>query len=284
MYTLGSSGTPDQQLTAELNADPVQGVLVAGNLISQTRTEVVIPQDKVSAAAEAAQAIREREEFVRSKLIGEGVPLDNVYPLNAALEKSLLHGNSPRPSGKGATDESRACGQGGDSDRGQQGHWKAIARRLAEEGANVVIAARSREVVEQAVEELRERTGGNVEGIVADVTDTAQVRNLMSRVNEKYGRLHILVNNAGKATGSYFEDISYEEWRSDFDLKVFGAIRCCREAIPYIKDSGGGSIINITASNAKTPGASSLPERRQGCRIRPDESTVEGLGAVPHHR
>jgi 3-oxoacyl-[acyl-carrier protein] reductase len=142
---------------------------------------------------------------------------------------------------------------------GSRGIGKAIARRLAEEGANVVIAARSREVVEQAVDELRERTGGNVEGIVADVTDTAQVRNLMSRVNEKYGRLHILVNNAGKATGSHFEDISYEEWRSDFDLKVFGAIRCCREAIPYIKDSGGGSIINITASNAKTPGASSLP-------------------------
>jgi 5-oxopent-3-ene-1,2,5-tricarboxylate decarboxylase/2-hydroxyhepta-2,4-diene-1,7-dioate isomerase len=110
VYARDRQGTPGPaaNLAAELNV-PIQcgGVLVLpGDLIfADEDGVVVIPQDKVSAVAEAAQAIREREEFVRSKLIGEGVPLDNVYPLNAALEKEFASWKqSRRPSGKGAGD------------------------------------------------------------------------------------------------------------------------------------------------------------------------------------
>lgn len=142
---------------------------------------------------------------------------------------------------------------------GSKGIGKAIALRLAEEGARVAICARDHAVLDAAARELRMRTGGEVLGVVADVTDVKQVKELMEKTCAAYGNLNILVNNAGKASGSYIEDISYDEWYADFELKVFGAVKCCREAIPYIKAAGGGSIVNVTASNAKTPGPSSLP-------------------------
>jgi 3-oxoacyl-[acyl-carrier protein] reductase len=92
-----------------------------------------------------------------------------------------------------------------------------------------------------------------------DVSDEAQWQGAMTQTLERYGRLDILVNNAGTSARGAFLDIPDTLWDTDIELKVMGAIRCCRLAIPHMKKNGGGRIINITISNAKQPGAGSMP-------------------------
>ena len=72
-------------------------------------------------------------------------------------------------------------------------------------------------------------------------------------------RLDIVINNAGTSSANPFEQVGTELWQHDLDLKLFGAIHCSRYAIPYMRQVGGGSIVNVTAAVAKTPPASSLP-------------------------
>ena len=142
---------------------------------------------------------------------------------------------------------------------GSEGIGKASAIKLAEEGAAVVICARREDVLEAAAAEAREASGGNVTGVSTDVTDPAQLASLFNRVVETHGRLDILVNNAGSSAASYFGDVSDEEWQYDLDLKLFGAIRCSRLAIPHMRKQGGGRIVNVTAVAGKAPPGSSVP-------------------------
>ena len=142
---------------------------------------------------------------------------------------------------------------------GSEGIGKATAAKLAEEGASVVICARREDVLEAAAAEAREASGGDVTGVSTDVTDPAQLASLFDRVVETHGRLDILVNNAGSSAASYFGDVSDEEWQYDLDLKLFGAIRCSRLAIPHMRKQGGGRIVNVTAVAGKAPPGSSVP-------------------------
>jgi NAD(P)-dependent dehydrogenase (short-subunit alcohol dehydrogenase family) len=81
----------------------------------------------------------------------------------------------------------------------------------------------------------------------------------MKAVIDRFGRIDILVNNAGTSKRGAFLELSDDEWRADLELKVFGAIRCSRIAVPHMKKNGGGRIVNITISSAKQPGAESYP-------------------------
>jgi len=78
-------------------------------------------------------------------------------------------------------------------------------------------------------------------------------------VIERFGRIDILVNNAGTSARGKFLEVDDKTWGADLELKVFGAIRCTRLAVPHMKKQGGGRIINITISSAKQPGAESMP-------------------------
>ena len=142
---------------------------------------------------------------------------------------------------------------------GSEGIGKAAAGRLAQEGARVVICARSVDVLEEAASELREQTGGEVTAVQADVTDPDQIKSLFDTVISTYGRVDILVNNAGTSSAGHFGDVADEAWEYDLDLKLFGAIRCSRLAIPHMKNQGGGRIINITTPGGKAPRAGSVP-------------------------
>jgi 3-oxoacyl-[acyl-carrier protein] reductase len=142
---------------------------------------------------------------------------------------------------------------------GSEGIGKAIAWRLCREGAHVAICARRADVLQRAAQEIREATGGKVLAFCADVTRADDIARFIEATVQEYGRLDILVNNAGRRAGYPFLSTTDEAWQSDFDLKVFAAIRATRLAIPHMIRSGGGRVINITHIGGKQPGATSMP-------------------------
>ncbi|MEK3734961.1 SDR family oxidoreductase [Paenibacillus sp. FSL M8-0334] len=129
---------------------------------------------------------------------------------------------------------------------GSKGIGLETAVTFAAEGAKVAISARNEEQLRTAALHIQQSTGSTVLTIVAETA-------------ERYGQLDIVVNNAGTAAAGPFEHISDEQWMSDLDLKLLAAIRVSRAALPHLRQAGGGSIINITTSWAKTPPASSMP-------------------------
>lgn len=141
---------------------------------------------------------------------------------------------------------------------GSLGLGKAVAARLAQEGASVVIAARGRELLEQVAADMR-AAGGRVTAVQADVSSAADCTRLVEETTRAFGRLDILVNNAGTSARGQFESVTDEAWQADFDLKLFAAIRLARLAIPHMKQHGWGRIVNVTNIGAKQPPARSMP-------------------------
>ena len=141
---------------------------------------------------------------------------------------------------------------------GTEGIGRATAMRLAREGAKVAICARGQEKLDNTAAELK-KAGAEVLAVSADMSKAADVERFMKAVIDRFGRVDILVNNAGTSARGKFLEIEDKTWSSDIELKVFGAIRCTRLAVPHMKKNGGGSILNITISSAKQPGAESYP-------------------------
>ena len=142
---------------------------------------------------------------------------------------------------------------------GSEGIGKAAARSMAAEGAKVAICARRLDVLDKAAEEIRAATGGEVMTVQADVSSADGVKSLFDKVVGAHGGVDILVNNAGTSAAGYFEEVTDDAWQTDLDLKLFGAIRCSRTALPFMKARGGGRIINVTNLGAKAPGPRSVP-------------------------
>jgi 3-oxoacyl-[acyl-carrier protein] reductase len=138
------------------------------------------------------------------------------------------------------------------------GIGRATALRLAREGADVAVCARRQEPLDQTAAELR-KTGVQALAVSADMSKKADIDRFIKAVIERFSRIDILVNNAGTSARGKFLEIEDDAWSADLELKVFGAIRCTRLAVPYMKKQGGGRIINITISSAKQPGAESYP-------------------------
>ena len=141
---------------------------------------------------------------------------------------------------------------------GTQGIGKATALLLAAEGASVVIVARGRELLDAVAADIR-AAGGKVAAVQADVSTAADCERVIAGALEAFGRIDILVNNAGTSATGAFESVTDATWQADFDLKLFGAIRLARLAIPQMRKQGGGRIINITNIGAKQPAAKSTP-------------------------
>jgi 3-oxoacyl-[acyl-carrier protein] reductase len=141
---------------------------------------------------------------------------------------------------------------------GTQGIGKATALRLAAEGAQVVICARGRELLEATAGEIRE-AGGKAHPVSADVSHPEAPARIVDAAIGAFGRIDILVNNAGTSATGAFESVTDEAWQADFDLKLFGAIRLIRLALPHMKQQGGGRIVNVTNIGAKQPSAKSMP-------------------------
>jgi NAD(P)-dependent dehydrogenase (short-subunit alcohol dehydrogenase family) len=141
---------------------------------------------------------------------------------------------------------------------GSDGIGRATALKLAEEGAHVAICARRKEPLDGVAADIQ-KFGVQALAVTADMSKPADIERFMKAVVDRFGRVDILVNNAGTSKRGAFLELSDEEWSADLELKVFGAIRCSRLAIPHMKKNGGGRIVNITISSAKQPGAQSYP-------------------------
>jgi NAD(P)-dependent dehydrogenase (short-subunit alcohol dehydrogenase family) len=141
---------------------------------------------------------------------------------------------------------------------GSDGIGRATALKLAEEGAHVAICARRKEPLDSVAADIQ-KFGVQALALPADMSKPADIERFIAAVVDRFGRIDILVNNAGTSKRGAFLELSDEEWSADLELKVFGAIRCSRLAIPHMKKNGGGRIVNITISSAKQPGAQSYP-------------------------
>ena len=142
---------------------------------------------------------------------------------------------------------------------GSDGLGRATVERLAAEAAIVVTCARRADHLEQVTEQLRSATNGQIHPIAMDVSSADDCARTIETTVNKFGRIDILVNNAGASAAAGFETVSDDEWQSDIDLKLMGAIRMCRGVIPIMRQNGGGSIVNATIGGAKAPAAQSLP-------------------------
>ncbi|WP_426446381.1 SDR family NAD(P)-dependent oxidoreductase [Paenibacillus sp. S-38] len=142
---------------------------------------------------------------------------------------------------------------------GSKGIGLETAVQLVQEGAQVAICGRSEEALKAAAARILERTGAEVFYLAADVTREEDCRRFVEAAAARFGRLDIVVNNAGTSAAKPFEQVDAAAWQQDLDLKLFGAIHISKHAIPHLRQAGGGAIVNVTASVAKTPPASSLP-------------------------
>ena len=142
---------------------------------------------------------------------------------------------------------------------GSEGIGKGIATRLAAEGANIAICARREEVLADTAAAIQAQTSSEVLAIPADVTAPETLQHFIGQTASHFGKIDILINNAGRSAAGAFEATSDAEWYADLDLKLMGAVRCSRLVIPHMKANGSGRIINITHPGGKQPGAASVP-------------------------
>jgi 3-oxoacyl-[acyl-carrier protein] reductase len=142
---------------------------------------------------------------------------------------------------------------------GSEGMGRAAAERLARAGARVTMAARRKDVLERAADEIRKATGGELLPLTADVATAAGCQAVVEATVRQFGGIDILLNNAGTSAAAPFEKVGDDAWQADFDLKVMGAVRMSRLVIPHMKQRGGGRIINVTTVGGKAPRAQGLP-------------------------
>ena len=133
------------------------------------------------------------------------------------------------------------------------GLGKAVARALAMEGARVAVCARTAEKLEKAAENLRQEIHGDVFAIAADVSVPAEVKSLVAKVAAHFGKLEILVCNAGGPPFGQFLDQPEDAWQKALELNLLSTVHLCRQAVPHMKAAGWGRIINITSFAAKQP-------------------------------
>jgi len=141
---------------------------------------------------------------------------------------------------------------------GGLGIGRAAAIRLAEEGASVAILDIDDEAGQAVVSEIS-AAGGQAGFWHVDTTDEEAVRMAYAEIAERFGGLHVLVNNAGIAgVNKPTDEISREEWEALFDVNVTGVFLCTKHAIRYMREAGSGSIINLSSIYGLI-GAADLP-------------------------
>ena len=130
---------------------------------------------------------------------------------------------------------------------GAKGQGREEAKLFAKEGAKVVLGDILDNLGQEAAKDIQD-TGGEATYVHLDVTNETDWKSSIEIVLQKYGRLDILVNNAGILIRKGIEDTTSEDWTRIMDINVKGAFLGIRSVIPVMRQSGGGSIINISST------------------------------------
>jgi NAD(P)-dependent dehydrogenase (short-subunit alcohol dehydrogenase family) len=141
---------------------------------------------------------------------------------------------------------------------GNQGIGKEMARLLVSEGARLAICARNATKLKATAEELRAMSADVLEHPV-DVSVESAVEEFFQVVMARFGRVDILINNAGNFDGGRIDTLSLAAWNNVIGACLTGAFLCSRAAFRIMKDQGGGRILNIGSISAQRPRAGSAP-------------------------
>jgi 3-oxoacyl-[acyl-carrier protein] reductase len=146
------------------------------------------------------------------------------------------------------------------------------ARLLCTEGANVLLVARNEERLLAAAETARDagtaaagesgadaQAGGRAESLSLDITSADAGERMLAAATGHFGRLDVLVNNAGAAQWRHLDDVPDEDWYAQYELNVMAPLRAMRAAAPAMAERGWGRIVNVCSTAGKRPSAS-MPE------------------------
>ncbi len=134
---------------------------------------------------------------------------------------------------------------------GGRGIGRSIALRIAEAGADVIVADIDSVLAKKTAEELSEEYGESI-GIQVDVTQEKSVEAMTKMVLKEFGRVDILINNAGIMFRTRFQDISIEEWKNTLMVNLTGPFLCTRALLPMMKKNSYGRIVNISSSAGRS--------------------------------
>jgi 3-oxoacyl-[acyl-carrier protein] reductase len=136
---------------------------------------------------------------------------------------------------------------------GSRGLGRAVAEELAAEGASLILCARDAGTLAETTAAIADQTGAHVLGVPADVTDAAQVKQLVALGIERFGRIDILVTNAGGPPAGRFDQLTQDQWEEATRLTLYSAVHLAREVLPGMRARRWGRILNITSIAVKQP-------------------------------
>jgi 3-oxoacyl-[acyl-carrier protein] reductase len=134
-----------------------------------------------------------------------------------------------------------------------KGLGRAVAEELAVEGASLVMCARNEETLSLASQQIAAASGVTVLPVVADVTNAEDISRAVQAGIQKFGRIDILVTNAGGPPAGRFEDLSREMWEQATHLTLHSVLELTRAVLPGMKQQQWGRILNITSITVKQP-------------------------------
>jgi 3-oxoacyl-[acyl-carrier protein] reductase len=134
-----------------------------------------------------------------------------------------------------------------------RGLGRAVAEELAAEGASLVLCSRRAETIEETAAEIRQATAADILALAADVSKADEVARLVESGIQRFGRIDILVTNAGGPPAGQFESFSLEQWEAATRLLLHSAVELARHVLPGMKERRWGRILNITSIAVKQP-------------------------------
>jgi len=136
---------------------------------------------------------------------------------------------------------------------GSKGIGRATAEHLANEGADVVITARTADDLDVAAKEISAKYGTQVVAMAGDMSDAADVQRCVDATIERFGQLDILVTCAGSSPGGLLEELTEKEWQDSLNLKFMGYVRAARAVVPHMRERGEGSIVLVVGNDGLKP-------------------------------
>lgn len=149
------------------------------------------------------------------------------------------------------------------------GLGEETARHLSAQGANVILAARRTERIESLAEEINSNNKGKAIAVTTDVTQRDQVKQLVDAAVDEFGRVDVMLNNAGLMPLSPVEDLKIEEWDQMIDVNIKGVLYGIAAALPYMKEQKSGQIINVSsvAGHKTFPGSTVYSATKSAVRV-----------------